>query len=248
MLFKIKPVNLKRYFHRHGFVVWRSCLSNELLTSIEDLITAGVRAWVPEAEGPNDPKWVKRAQENPSFVAALYDQLRDSPELLMIGKRLGTFPLVTSLVKNTVIYKKIPLRIDVPFESKELAFWHQDHHYVKGNQNEITLWVPLFDCTYFDGCLMVMPGSHKLGAIDHAVEVGKKQIPPSIFSHPVKYLEINRGDALIFHTLLLHSGSLNISEQIRYSIQFRYSSEGSSMSNQMIGAERCLIRRAIENL
>ena len=61
------------------------------------------------------------------------------------------------------IRSKIPLRFDLPGVSRELAIWHQDYWYVKGNVDVVTAWVPMQDTPYELGCVMVMPGSHKLG-------------------------------------------------------------------------------------
>jgi hypothetical protein len=114
-------------------------------------------------------------------------------------------------------------RIDLPLVTRELAVWHQDHFYVKGNRRIVTAWIPLQDTSYREGCLMVMPGSHELGYLPHTNEaLGKRHYPTGIFERPVRYVEMRRGDALMFHALMLHSSSVNLSEHARLSIQARY--------------------------
>lgn len=70
---------------------------------------------------------------------------------------------------------------------------------------------------------MIMPKSHLNGPIEHNMNILKKKYyPESIFDNEVRYVEMKRGDALFFHSQLLHSSGNNISDRIRYSIQARY--------------------------
>ena len=118
---------------------------------------------------------------------------------------------------------KIPFRIDLPGVTRELAIWHQDYRYVQGNTEIITAWIPLQDTPYIRGCLMVMPGSHAMGILAHDVDVlDKRHFPSEIFQREVRYVEMQRGDILLFHSLLLHSSNLNMSQTTRLSIQARY--------------------------
>jgi ectoine hydroxylase-related dioxygenase (phytanoyl-CoA dioxygenase family) len=114
----------------------------------------------------------------------------------------------------------------LPLWTKELALWHQDHFYVRGNTEIVTAWIPFQDTDYFNGCLSIMPGSHKLGVVPHDVRVGKKSVPSTIYDREIRLVEMRKGDVLLFNALLLHSGSLNVSSSIRYSLQPRYSPAG----------------------
>lgn len=120
------------------------------------------------------------------------------------------------------VFQKIPFRIDLPFWTQELAYWHQDYTYVKGNIDTITAWIPMQDTRWQLGCLMVMPGSHREGVLEHDLQIGKKFVPSKIFARDVRYIEMDRGDVLLFSSLLLHSSGLNVSNHIRYSLQARY--------------------------
>lgn len=141
------------------------------------------------------------------------------------------------MIDKPGLYKKIPFRIDVPFETKELAYWHQDDNYVEGNRQEVTVWTPLYDTKIEHGCLKVMPGSHKLGPVPHTLNVGKKSLPRDIYDREVRYVEMGSGDVLFCSSYLLHSSSLNFSDQIRYSIQLRYTSTKINVSKNMLGVE-----------
>jgi ectoine hydroxylase-related dioxygenase (phytanoyl-CoA dioxygenase family) len=50
----------------------------------------------------------------------------------------------------------------------------------------------------------------------------KRHYPSGIFDREVRYVEMRRGDLLLFHSLLLHSSGINLSDCARLSLQPRY--------------------------
>jgi ectoine hydroxylase-related dioxygenase (phytanoyl-CoA dioxygenase family) len=83
-----------------------------------------------------------------------------------------------------------------------------------------------------------MPGSHRLGPLAHDLAVGKKRVPGTIFGNPIRMIEMRKGDLLLFNALLLHSGNLNLSAGIRYSVQARYTPLGAAADEGMGGVIR----------
>lgn len=228
-------------FENNGFIHLRDLLNSDDLEPIKEKCVQAIKSSGFQDELPegllNSPNWVCFAQSNPHAVTKVYDLMRDDPVLTEMGRSKKITSIVHDLIKNPGLYKKIPFRIDVPFETKELAYWHQDDFYVKGNPKELTVWIPLFNTKIEHGCLMVMPGTHKLGPIPHSIKVGKKWLPEGIYSREVRYVEMNCGDVLFFSSYLMHSSSLNISNEIRYSIQLRYTSTELEPSVTMLGVE-----------
>ena len=160
----------------------------------------------------------------------LYDEIRTHPELADLSLSSKLTNQVRALLDddNVVLLEKIPFRIDCPMVMRELAIWHQDHFYVRGDPNTITAWIPLQDTAFAEGCPLVMPGSHAAGPMDHDVNVLKKKWYPSdIFNRELRYVEMQRGDVLFLHGCVLHSSGNNISDTIRFSIQARYLSASS---------------------
>lgn len=224
------------HFEKDGCTILRGLLTPADLAPIEADILAQVRAHIPDATDIQDPRWVQVAQDEPQVVTHVYDALRDNPHLLTLGQNSKITDAVKSVLDQPVLYHKVPLRIDVPFENKELAFWHQDDFYVGGNARELTVWIPLQDTFAHTGALSVIKGSHANGAIPHVYPIGKKTIPTGIFDDPINIVEMTHGDALFFSSYLVHSSNLNVSDKIRYSIQLRYSSRtAGAPSDTMLG-------------
>ncbi len=227
-------VQMNREYSEQGTFLFQSLLSAQDLAPICSAILGMIKEYVPEANSIQNPEWVRFASDNPDIVSAVYNKLQDHPALLKLGQTPSITNVIKSLIDAPVIYHKIPLRIDVPFESKELAFWHQDDFYVQGNKSEVTLWIPLQDTFAHTGALSVMKGSHLGGAIPHSYKVGKKSLPVGVFDAPVNIVEMNKGDVLFFSSYLIHSSNMNISDQIRYSIQLRYSAASAGEQSSLM--------------
>lgn len=228
-------MNNRDYYEQQGYILAKGLLKTEDFADIDFQMRELIRKNWKEVSCLNDPAWVSYAAANPDCVAKIYDEMRDHQVFIELGLSPKITNIVSELIRQPALYKKVPFRIDVPFETKELAFWHQDDFYVKGNNEELTVWIPLFDTKVQHGALQVMPRSHKDGKVPHTLKIGKKTLPASGYGNEIRYVEMARGDALFFSSFLLHSSSLNISDEIRYSIQLRYSSSLEAPSTEMKG-------------
>jgi phytanoyl-CoA hydroxylase len=176
-------------------------------------------------DDPHSEGTARYWNENRAIQARIYDRIREPKWLMDFCSSPGIVSHVQNIVGERVsLMEKIPFRIDAPLETAQYAAWHQDYFYVRGNTEIVTAWIPMQDTEYIHGCLSVMPGSHLLGALPHKQKViGKRDLPVGIFDREVRYIEMKKGDVLLFHSCLLHSSSLNLSTVTRYSIQARYS-------------------------
>lgn len=178
----------------------------------------------------HDPELRDLFDQEPRLESDVYNAVRTAPEIRQRAMDSRLAYLLEKLVPQEPlgVFEKMILRIDLPAWEHEVAHWHQDYFFVKGNTETITAWIPLQDVHRLNGCLLVEPGSHKLGAVDHSDAIGKRAVPPQdvIDSFTPIEAEMKLGDVLFFHSLLFHSGQLNRSDATRYSFQFRYSPLG----------------------
>jgi ectoine hydroxylase-related dioxygenase (phytanoyl-CoA dioxygenase family) len=88
-----------------------------------------------------------------------------------------------------------------------------------------------------NGCLQVIEGSHRLGRVNHGF-AGEQVGADMVFvDHALKtmelvYCQLQPGDALIFHSNLLHRSEANLSEHPRWSIISCYSSQSNLAYNE----------------
>ena len=100
--------------------------------------------------------------------------------------------------------------------------WHQD----QGLWNielptAVSCWVALDECTRDNGCLQMVPGSHKGGAIPHVQKEGAihKHLPDEVVA-PAKpvYLEMRPGAGVFFSGTTWHYSAPNTSPDRRLGI------------------------------
>jgi len=106
--------------------------------------------------------------------------------------------------------------------------WHQDYGYWYKNQfmfpdQLISVMVALTPANKENGCIQVIKGSHKMGRVNHGFageQVGADQemVDNAMKTMDLIYVEIEAGDALFFHSNILHRSEANLSNSPRWSI------------------------------
>jgi len=102
--------------------------------------------------------------------------------------------------------------------------WHQDrgvHLPEADGTRMLTVWLPLTDATADNGCLCVIPGSHRHGLVTHCTQGGAR-IPQALLDGQPVPLPVKRGGVLFFHHLTKHASLTNTSDGIRWSFDLRY--------------------------
>jgi len=103
--------------------------------------------------------------------------------------------------------------------------WHQDYgywyNYACLTPEMLSIWIALDHSIKSNGCLQVLPGSHKIGRIDHVRTDGQtvaknEYVEAARKRFDLEYVEMEPGDALIFHCNLLHRSDANTSDMPRW--------------------------------
>jgi phytanoyl-CoA hydroxylase len=102
--------------------------------------------------------------------------------------------------------------------------WHQDkgvHLPEADDTHMLTVWLPLTDATEANGCLCVIPRSHRQGLVTHCLRPGAR-IPDELLDGQPIPVPVKRGGVLLFHHLTKHASLTNTSDGIRWSFDLRY--------------------------
>ncbi|WP_167859079.1 phytanoyl-CoA dioxygenase family protein [Paenibacillus cymbidii] len=189
------------------------------------------------AELPVETRWAKICEMSPQqasgwnqevFSQAVYELCTNSKLLNSCEQYLG--PEIT-------LNGDYWVRPKVPHEDLTTLPWHQDSFYYNGAENDnlsyriLSFWIPLVDVDERNGCMQVIPGSHKWGLIPYA-SLGNKRVPVEDVEARGEVItaRMKKGDILIFNQLTLHRSLPNVSEGVRWSIDIRYTPTGQSFS------------------
>jgi ectoine hydroxylase-related dioxygenase (phytanoyl-CoA dioxygenase family) len=105
--------------------------------------------------------------------------------------------------------------------------WHQDYGYWYDNgclfPDMASCLIAVDRATKENGCLQVIPGSQRMGRIEHGKVAGQtgadgERVKAALARMPLIYVECEPGDALFFHGNLLHRSDQNTSPNPRWSL------------------------------
>jgi ectoine hydroxylase-related dioxygenase (phytanoyl-CoA dioxygenase family) len=123
--------------------------------------------------------------------------------------------------------------------------WHQDYGYWYKNEfllpdQMMSVMIAITDANRENGCLEVIKGSHKMGRVEHGFsgeQVGASQryVDLALRSMEHVYVSLRAGDALFFHSNILHRSGPNLSDRPRWSLISCYNRSGNIPFNEPSG-------------
>jgi hypothetical protein len=170
--------------------------------------------------------------DSPIHVGPAAFRLLTSPRLLDVVESVVGPEVYSNPVQH--IRTKLPPKV---FEHGAKANglvskveWHQDNGVVLPEADEatiLTVWLALTDATVENGCMQVIPGSHREGLKDHC-PVDQLRIPDVLLPlERAKPLPMRAGSALLMNQRTIHSSMDNVTDdQVRISFDLRYQPVG----------------------
>ena len=132
--------------------------------------------------------------------------------------------ILQDLIGKDIRIQTTKLNMKMPGGGRQVE-WHTDWgHYPHTNDDLLAVGIPLDDITEENGCLMVMPGSHKWTATSHHEDgffVGAVDID-SINIQKTKYIISKTGGISIHHVRTLHGSAPNMSNKPRRLLLFEF--------------------------
>ena len=115
--------------------------------------------------------------------------------------------------------------IKPPFVGSEKP-WHQDNAYfsVTPLNAIVGVWIALDRATAENGCMHVIEGGHKVGALQHHHDKDCEIVEGRLNPNDAVPVELEPGGALFFYGMLPHQTPLNESPDRRRALQFHYHS------------------------
>jgi non-heme Fe2+,alpha-ketoglutarate-dependent halogenase len=202
----LSPEQLAHY-RAHGWVapidVMTAVEANQLLLALEE-----AEAAFPDelhAENRNNPHL------SFPFLAELVHDSRivDAAEQI-VGGDIALW--------STVLFAKEP-------STSAFVSWHQDAKYLSlAPDNHVTAWLAFTSSTVENGCVSVIPKTHRKGAMEHDDTFGDDNIltrgqeVPGIDESSAVHLELQPGQMSLHHPWLVHGSQPNRSNGRRVGI------------------------------
>ncbi len=216
-------------FQHDGFLAIDQLLTPDEVAvaqvAVSDLIAGRVEAYKGlEYEKGVDASGIDPGEREPylrklwSFVAHCQplNGLAQHPRLLGILEKLIGSPV--RLIQDMALLKPPHIGGEKP--------WHQDNAYFLMDPLEkvVGVWIALDRATVENGCMHVIPGSHRAGPRPHYHD-RDCQLPDDVIDvSKDTTIPLEPGGALIFSSLLHHGTPPNASADRRRALQFHYAS------------------------
>lgn len=127
--------------------------------------------------------------------------------------------------------------------------WHQDSWQELEQDPSLTVYIALDPATRKNGCVQLIPKSHKAGALNpdhHSGFLTDEQAKYWTSISEIKFLELDAGDVALLHNKTLHSSDKNNSHQSRRAFSICYmdnctkKSDGSPTNYSLIFGKNAL--------
>ena len=185
------------------------------LTARADGLTESTDRFKLQAFGDGGGRMVQQIAE-PHELGAEWMALARDPRILDVIEDI--------LGPNILLYYSMLMM--KPARQGFRAPWHQDFaFFVHDHAAVVAVQLYLDDSTLENGCIHVVPGSHKLGLLNHFEDGRFTEAvvgDVSAFDAEQKALPLGAGGIAIWHSLTLHSSPPNTSDKARRAIVFEY--------------------------
>ena len=172
------------------------------------------------------PKIAEYSEQTPIHTSAAVFNLLTHPRVLdqveqIIGPEIYSNPIQHARIKPP----ETAAAVGAPGNDYLRATpWHQDQGVITADADDtdvLSVWIPITDATLENGCLCMIPGSHREGLAPHCFEIPNQFRNAGVIPVPMR-----AGSIILFHRLTKHSSLPNQSDDIRFSFDLRYSPVG----------------------
>ncbi len=143
--------------------------------------------------------------------------------LRAIQQILGGEKLFINPNHHNCVMTKLPQYSSVTHWHRDTRYWNFDNKYL------VNAWIALGDEREANGCMKILPGSHRWEVRREALDSAQFLIP----EHPdnagrldtQRLVELDAGDLLLFSAHCFHAAGKNQTQQPKYSMVFTYHNE-----------------------
>jgi phytanoyl-CoA hydroxylase len=236
------------HYHRDGYVVVKNLLTVEevdILRERADLIATGKADAVPEESVQVEPGIRHGDLSEPEEPVLAVRKIRNLTQYDDVMRAHAMNGKILDIVQDILGTEDImnfgdQLFMKPPRHGSRKSY-HQDSRpwrYIKP-YDLVSCWAAMDDATTENGCLWVLPGSHKWGLVgtERVEEVERLTLEGRLNDEGLEEIpvELSAGDCSFHHSLLLHSSTANKSDRRRRGYATHYMRSTSQFIAELAG-------------
>jgi phytanoyl-CoA hydroxylase len=210
----ITPQNVQ-FYHNYGYLIAPGLLSADEIKTLKDdtaKIFRGaygtIEGMLPVAEGETDADVLKK-------YVAIHFPHKISPVIHSFLSEQKVVEILKQVVSPNVKCMQSMLFVKGPGKAGQA--WHQDEFYIPTRDKSlIGVWIAIDDASIENGCLWIIPGTHKPGYIMPRVNNNSNEYADvdtiDVSGYPKENIipvEVKSGSVVFFNGYTLHSSLRN---------------------------------------
>ncbi|GHO46311.1 phytanoyl-CoA dioxygenase family protein [Ktedonospora formicarum] len=227
-----------QHYERDGYLKLGKVLSDDALATLQQRINdimlgkadIDYGRFLMQLDSP-DGQYNNAGAQSKGFKGATlaYRKIQDlehDPEFMVYMQR-PLFREICACIygQGTPVAAFRAMFMNKPAHQGTLLPWHQDRWSYLDRDPLITIWTALDPATVANGCVEVIPGSHKRGLLNSKHVSGfltEEQAVEASSSEESMYLELQAGEVVLLHNWLLHRSDTNSTDIARRAFSVCY--------------------------
>ncbi len=229
-------------FHQEGYLVvedvFRDASLQPVIGDLTDEVNRRAGALVKRgvlsrtyAEAGFEKQLALISRETDELALSIWNGVLSSPGIFHLLSHPRLLDIAEMFCGPEIIASSVyRLRPKIPNYGYGAVPWHQDSGYLEPYCDDalvVTVWIPLVDATEANGCLWVIPRSHKSPVAKHRLhesgkylEIAEEDLPEG----EAVACPVPKGGLLLLTNRTVHGSYENKTDIVRWSMDLRYQS------------------------
>lgn len=256
----VAPSERASFYEENGYLIVPEVLDSSEIA----VLRSALDQVLSEAEGlqKSNEKFALSLPHNGSgkrYVKRVFNPILRHEAFRNLVSHDKILEIVETLVGPDITLQQTKLNLKPPAEDANFE-WHQDYPFFPHTNFDVVAAMVFLDDTDEDnGCLRVIPGSQKLGPLDHDFSpdgqaYGTEVSDKSVFADESSWvsLVVPAGSVALHHCCMLHSSGANHSDRGRSTFVFEYrasdarqiagATDPAGWGTQLRGVDRGMVR------
>jgi phytanoyl-CoA hydroxylase len=225
---RLSPAEQKAFYEEQGYIVHPDLLSQDEVA----VLRAALAEVLEEAKGltDNTDKFsVKRGEDGEYHVRRIFNPIKQHQAFWDVMHHPRILDAVEALIGPNIQLHHSKLNLKPPSSPEARFEWHQDYPFFPhSNYDLIAVLVHLDEATKENGCLRIIPQSHKQGPQMHVFAkdgaFSSKLADQAVLGDESSWLyaESPAGGVELHHCNMLHSSTANLGDKPRSVLIFQF--------------------------